>query len=59
MKLDKEIRESTAKHTNTCKYFDFNPIDAFGENDKEYQPRQEKKKDCDGQLKLEFIESEG
>ncbi len=31
--------DSYIKHTNKCKYFDFNPIDALAENDKGYQPR--------------------
>lgn len=32
------------KRTNKCKDFEFNPIDALGENEKGYQPRQKKQK---------------
>lgn len=35
----KELSDSYAKHTNTCKDFSFCEIDAFGENQKPYQPR--------------------
>lgn len=36
------LSEATAKRSNTCKDFDLNPIDAFMENEKGYQPRREK-----------------
>ena len=38
----KTMSESAAKRVNTCKDFALNPIDAFGENEKGYQPRREK-----------------
>ena len=41
-KKEKTMSESAAKRANTCKDFDLNPIDAFGENEKGYQPRREK-----------------
>lgn len=36
----KELSDSYAKRTNTCKDFAFCEIDAFGENTKPYQPRE-------------------
>ena len=53
----KQISETAAKKTNKCPHFDLNKVDAFLENEKGYQPRQEKKKECDGQLTLDSIES--
>lgn len=47
------ISEATAKAQNNCHDFAYNPIDAFMENEKGYQPRQPKKKQCDEQIKLE------
>ena len=41
-KKEKLMSESAAKLVNTCKDFALNPIDAFGENEKGYQPRREK-----------------
>ena len=41
-KKEKTMSKSAAKRANTCKDFDLNPIDAFGENEKGYQPRREK-----------------
>ena len=46
------ISESTAKGINRCTDFIYNPIDAFFENKKGYQPREPKKKQCDGQISL-------
>lgn len=46
------------KSTNNCKDFDFNPIDALGENVKGYQPRIPKEKQEEqvtGQMTLELI----
>lgn len=42
------------KSANRCKDFNFNPIDAFGENEKGYQPRVRKPKQNvrDGQMSL-------
>ena len=34
----------SCKAPNNCKHFEFNPIDAFFENEKGYQPRKENKK---------------
>lgn len=50
---EQEITEATAKSPNRCHSYAYNPIDAFGENEKGYQPRQQKKKQCDGQIKME------
>ena len=44
------LSEKYAKATNTCKDFDFNPIDAFFENVNGYQPRKEKPKPDGEQL---------
>lgn len=38
----KEIPEHLAKTTNYCPTYNFNPVDAFGENEKGYQPRCQK-----------------
>ena len=51
----KEIPEHLAKTTNYCPYYDLNLIDAFGENEKGYQPRHKKEKPDDnlpGQMSL-------
>lgn len=48
-----EIKAETAKSPNRCHSFAYNPIDAFGENEKGYQPRKPKKKQCDGQIRME------
>lgn len=50
----KEIPEHLAKTTNYCPHYDFNHIDAFGENEKGYQPRNAKavEKQCDGQIDI-------
>lgn len=50
----KEISEHLAKTTNYCPHYDFNPIDAFGENEKGYQPRNAKvvEQQCDGQMDI-------
>lgn len=40
-----EPSDSYAKSTNRCKDFDLNPIDAYGENPNEYQPRKAKRAD--------------
>lgn len=36
--LNKEMSDSKAKHTNNCKHFEFNPMDAFAETSG-YKPR--------------------
>lgn len=41
-KQERVMSESAAKRVNTCKDFDLNPIDAFGENEKGYRPRRER-----------------
>ena len=38
----KEIPEHLAKTTNYCPFYDLNGIDAYGENEKGYQPRHKK-----------------
>lgn len=38
----KQIPEHLAKTTNYCPHYNFNSIDAFGENEKGYQPRNAK-----------------
>jgi hypothetical protein len=49
--LHKEMSEAQAKRVNKCKSFNLNRIDAFGENEKGYVPR-DRSRGCDGQLKL-------
>ena len=44
--------DSYIKKTNDCKLFEFNPTDALGENVNGYQPKEPKKIQCDGQLRL-------
>lgn len=56
-KQGREIREATAKSPNRCHDFAFCPMDAFAENEKGYRPRTQKKKQCDGQLKLADMEA--
>lgn len=59
-KKKKQIKETNAKTTNYCPHYDLNPIDAFGENEKGYQPRNPKTtpvQQCDGQMDIsEFLE---
>lgn len=50
--LSKEISEAQAKRVNNCKSFDFNPVDAFYENERGYRPREPKMKQCEGQASL-------
>lgn len=49
------VIEAAAKSPNRCHNFAYNPIDAFGENEKGYLPREPKKKQCDGQIKMEVL----
>lgn len=49
---DKAIR-----HTNNCKDFDLNPIDAIRLNDKNYQPRPKKPKPDGIQITIEELMS--
>lgn len=51
-KRKQTMSDASAKSVNRCHDFAFNPIDAFGESEKGYQPRQSKKTQCDGQLSL-------
>ena len=46
------MSDATAKSPNRCHDFAFNPIDALGENEKGYIPKNPKKKQCDGQISL-------
>ncbi len=55
LKQEREMSDAAAKSVNRCHDFAFNPIDAFGENEKGYRPRSEKstkKAQCDGQMSL-------
>lgn len=56
--LNKEISEKYAKRVNKCNSFYLNTIDAFGENEKGYTPRQLKQKEYNGQLRLFGEETE-
>lgn len=53
-KQERRISSAAAKSPNRCHDFAYNPIDAFGENEKGYQPRVpgKKKTQCDGQMSL-------
>lgn len=42
------MSDAVAKSPNRCHSFALNPIDAFGENERGYKPREPKKKQCDG-----------
>lgn len=46
------MSDASAKATNKCSDFILNTIDAFGENEAGYKPREPKKKVCDGQESL-------
>lgn len=48
---NKTMSEASAKAINSCKGFDFNPIDAF-DIEKRYKPRETKENQCDGQISL-------
>lgn len=39
-KRNKVLSEAYAKSRNRCKFFEFNPMDAFGENLNGYKPRE-------------------
>lgn len=52
-KRGKTLSEAAAKAANNCHDFAYNPQDAFMENEKGYQTRQPKKKQYDGQIKME------
>lgn len=52
-KRENTLSEASAKAVNNCHNFSYNSQDAFGENERGYQPRQPKKKQCDGQIKME------
>jgi hypothetical protein len=45
------MSDESAKHTNKCKGFELNPIDAFDENQNGYQPRKPKRNDGE-QMKM-------
>jgi len=51
---EKELSSTYAKRTNQCKDFSLNPIDAYGENLKGYQPRMPKRKDGQ-QIRMEGL----
>lgn len=58
-KKKKEIPEHLAKTTNYCPHYNLNPVDAFGENEKGYQPRNAKAavERLEGQMSImEFLE---
>ena len=46
------VSDYRAKKPNSCKHFDLNPIDAYGENPNEYAPRKPKPKPEYEQLDL-------
>lgn len=49
------LSDKYVKATNDCKHFEFNPIDALGENERGYQPRiskEPKVEQCVGQISL-------
>lgn len=57
-KKNKEMSDSAAKHTNKCKDFELNPIDAFGETDG-YKPRKERRSKLTDGTQLTIGEVEG
>lgn len=48
-----EPSDRYAKSTNHCKHFRLNPMDAFMENEKGYQPREPKAK-AGNQIKMDI-----
>ena len=57
---EKQLSESFCKKPNNCKVFDLATCepeyqDAFMENIRGYKPREPKKKQCDGQIRLEGV----
>jgi hypothetical protein len=48
---NKELSESYTKHSNTCKMFEFNEIDAYDLN-RRYKPRVRKEIRPDGQISM-------
>lgn len=48
---ERTMSEASTKRANSCKEFDFNPMDAY-DFDRTYKPREEKKTQCDGQINL-------
>jgi len=55
----KEIPEHLAKTTNYCPHYNLNPVDAFGENEKGYHPRNAKVavEQLEGQMSIQdFLE---
>lgn len=52
---ERTVSDAAAKSPNRCHNFAYNPIDAFGENERGYQPRKPGKPQnvqCDGQISL-------
>jgi len=61
---ERTMSDTAAKSANRCHDFAFNPIDAFGENEKGYKPRspvKPKKKQCEGQISFfkEYVHEDG
>ena len=57
-KRNREYSEQYAKSTNNCGDFELNVIDAFGENERGYQPREPKPITEDNQMTWEEYEEE-
>lgn len=55
-KRNREYSEQYAKSTNNCGDFELNVIDAFGENERGYQPRESKPQVDDRQITFEELE---
>ena len=55
-KRNREYTEQYAKSTNNCGDFELNVIDAFGENERGYQPRERKPEVDDRQITFEELE---
>lgn len=55
-KRNREYTEQYAKSTNNCGGFELNVIDAFGENERGYQPREPKPEVDDRQITFEELE---
>ena len=54
-KRKRTYSESYAKSTNNCGDFELNVIDAFFENDRDYQPRAEKPSADDRQITFDEL----
>ncbi len=51
-KREEAVSVAAAMSPNRCHDFAYNPVDAFLESERGYNPRKPRKRQCDGQMKL-------